>query len=122
MGYAERHTVSVTTDGSGDATAYTGVVTGRVLQCRYVKTDFTDGVDFTVTAEATGESIWVQSNVNASATVAPRQPTHTTAGVASVYAGTDGVLDHITLAKDRIKIVIAQGGSAKTGTFHFLIG
>ncbi len=120
----ERKTVVVTTAADGSATAYTeGAVTGRILQARYVKTDFADGVDFTVTAEATGETIWAQSDVNASATVAPRQPTHSTAGVAAAYAsGGAAVNDHIAIANDRIKIVIASGGNVKTGTFHFLIG
>lgn len=121
--YAERHVVSLTTDGSGDVTGYTPVVTGRILAIHYVKTDFTDGVDFTVTAEATGETIWSESNVNASATRAPRQATHSTAGAASLYAaGGAAVNDHITLAKDRVKIVVAQGGAAKTGAVHVVVG
>lgn len=121
--YAERHVVSLTTDGSGDVTGYTPVVTGRILAIHYVKTDFTDGVDFTVTAEATGETIWAESNVNASATRAPRQATHSTAGAASLYAaGGAAVNDRITLARDRVKIVVAQGGNAKTGAVHVVVG
>lgn len=122
MSFIQRFTVAVTTDGAGAATAYTPNLSGKVSQIRYVKTDFTDGVDFTITAEATGETIWAQLNVNASATVAPRQATHDTAGVASVYAAAgEPVEDKIALANDRIKIVIASGGASKTGTFHFLI-
>jgi hypothetical protein len=120
--YAERHTVTLTTDGSGDATGYTPVVTGALSQIRYVKNNFDNGVDFTITAEATGETLWTQSDVNASATKAPRQATHTTAGVASVYASTDGVLDKVLLANDRVKIVVGSGGAAKSGTFHVIIG
>ena len=123
MAYIERHTVAVTTIADGSATAYSPVVTGRILQCRYVKTDYADTVDFTITAEATGETIWAESNVTASATRAPRQATHTTAGVAAAYAaGGSGVLDHVAVAKDRIKIVLADGGNVTTGTFHFIIG
>ena len=121
MSYAERHTVAVTTAADGSATAYSPVVTGKISQIRYVKSNFSNGVDFTITAEATGETIWTQNDVNASATVAPRQATHTTAGVASVYAATDGVLDKIALANDRVKIVIASGGNATTGTFHIVV-
>src|SRR3546814_18979918 len=51
-----RETVAVTTDASGAATEYTDTVTGRVLGIRYVKGDFDDGVDFTLTSEATGRS------------------------------------------------------------------
>ena len=121
--WAERKTVTVTTDASGDGTGYSPVVTGRVQQVRYVKTDFDNGVDFTITAEATGETIWAEENVNASATRAPRQATHSTAGVAALYAaGGLAVQDHIVLANDRVKIVVAQGGNVKSGTFHVLIG
>ncbi len=120
--YAERHTVTVVTAADGSATVYSDVITGRIATIVYVKTDFAVGVDFTLTAEATGETIWAQNNVDASAVVAPRQPTHSTAGVAALYAAAGtAVNDSIVLAEDRVKIVIAAGGAAKTGTFHILV-
>jgi hypothetical protein len=121
--HVERHVVSLTTDGDGNATGYTPVVTGRILAIHYVKTDFADGVDFVVTAEATGELIWDEDDVNASATRAPRQATHSTLGVASLYAA-DGtaVNDYVAVAHDRIKIVVASGGDTKSGAFHVVIG
>lgn len=122
MSYARRLAVPVTTDASGDATAYSDQIEyGLLSQIRYVKSDFADGVDFTITAEATGETLWAQNDVNASATVAPRQATHTTAGVAAVYAAADGVLDKIAIANDRVKIVVASGGDTKTGTFYIVL-
>lgn len=121
--HVERKTVVVTTAADGSATAYTeGAVNGRVLQVRYVKADFADGVDFTITSEATGETILAESDVNASATRAPRQATHSTAGIAAESGTGFAVNDHIAIANDRIKIVVASGGNTKTGTFHFLIG
>lgn len=121
--YAERHVVAVTVDASGNATAYSPVVTGALIAIHYVKTDFADGVDFTITSEATGQSLWTQVDQNASAVKCPRQPTHDGVGVASLYAAAgEPVEDWIVLAKDRIKIVIASGGVSKTGTFHFVIG
>jgi aspartate oxidase len=117
----KRHVVTVTTDASGDAIAYSPVLTGKISTIRYVKTDFADGVDITVTAEATGEGIWAEENVNASATRAPRQLVYTTAGVASLYAATFGVYtEPIVLSADRVKIVVAQGGDTKSGTFHIV--
>jgi len=117
-----RFQVTVTTDGSGNATAYSARVSGKLHQVSYEKTDYTDGVDFTITGEETGQNIWVESNVNATAHRAPRQPTHSQAGVASLYAaGGVAVETPIALANDRIKIVIASGGAAKVGTFQFLI-
>ena len=126
MSFIQREVVAVTTNADGDATAYSGTVTGRILQVRYIKAgsgNFSDGVDFTITAEATGETIWTESDVNASATRAPRQATHSTAGAAALYAGSGAAVnDHIALANDRVKIVIASGGATTTGTFHVLVG
>lgn len=119
--YARRITVPITTDGDGNATAYADVDFGLVSQIRYVKGDFADGVDFAITVNGTGEGLWTQVDVNASATRAPRQPTHGIDGVASVYASTDAVRDKIAVVNDRIKIVVAQGGAAKTGTFHIIL-
>src|SRR3990172_11056313 len=58
MSYAQRIAVTVTTAADGSATAYSGVLTGKLSQIRYVKTDFADGSTFTITSEATGETLW----------------------------------------------------------------
>lgn len=122
MGKPVRHTVVVTTDASGDATAYSPVFSGRIESVHYVKTDFADGVDFTITSEALAENIWTESNVNASAVRRPRAPTHDGVGVASLYAAAgEPVENKIAMADDRVKIVIAQGGNVKTGTFHIVV-
>ena len=123
MSYAQRLTVAVTTASDGSATAYSNVIDyGLLSQIRYIKTDFSDGSTFTITSEATGETLWNESAVNASATRAPRQATHSTAGAASLYAGSGtAVNDKIAIVNDRIKIVIASGGSVKSGTFHFVL-
>lgn len=122
MSFAQRVVVPVVTDASGNATAFSPVLTGKISTIRYVKTDFTDGVDFTITAEATGETIWAQSDVNASATVAPRQPITGTDGVASLYAAAGkAVQDKIAIANDRVQIAIASGGNTKSGAFHIVL-
>lgn len=121
--FARRFSVTVITDSSGDGTGYSDPIDyGLLSQARYVKTDFANGVDFTITADGTGESLWTESNVNASAIRAPRQATHGTDGVASLYAAAGlAVQDMIAIVNDRIKVVVAQGGATKTGTFHFVI-
>lgn len=117
-----RFTVTATTDGSGDATAYSPYISGFVHSIQYVKTDYADGVDFTITTEDTAQTVWTESNVNAAVVKAPRQPTHTTAGVASLYAsGGTAVNDRVAVGRERIKIVIAQGGATKVGTFHITV-
>jgi len=113
-----RFEVDVTTAADGSATAYSPYLSGYINDIQYVKTDFADGVDFTITAEATGRTLWAESDVNAAAVRAPRQPTHSTAGVAALFAaGGTAVNDKIALGRDRVKIVIASGGNAKTGSF-----
>ena len=123
MGYAEAHVVALTTDSGGDVIGYTPVVSGRVHSIKYTKDDFDDGVDFTITSEVTLQNIWVESNVNASKTVAPRQPTHSTVGVASLYstANSEPVETPVVVANERIKIVIAAGGNAKSGTITVMV-
>jgi hypothetical protein len=117
-----KFTVSLTTDASGDVTAYTPYLSGLVQQVIYTKTDFADGVDFTITVEGTGETVWTETNVNAAVAKLPRAATHSTAGVALLYAaGGAAVADQIAIGRDRIKCVIAQGGNAKTGALTFLI-
>jgi len=123
MSYARRLTVAVTTASDGSATAYSDPIDyGLLSQVRYVKTDFADGSTFTITAEATGETLWAEAAVNASTTRAPRQATHSTVGAAALYAAAGQVvLDKIAIVNDRIKVVIASGGNAKTGTLIFVM-
>ncbi len=124
MSYARRLPVTVTTAADGSATAYSAPIDyGLLSQIRYVKTDFADGSTFLITSEATGETLWSESNVDVSATRAPRQPTHSTLGAAALYAAAgQAVNDKIAIVQDRIKIVISSGGNVKTGVFHFLLG
>jgi hypothetical protein len=121
----KRYKVTVTTAADGTVTAYTPRLSGKIQQIEYVKdgvNPYAAGVDFTITGEATGIGLWTQSDVNASAVVAPRLPTHSQLGVAALYAaGGTGVLTPIALANDRVKIALAQGGNAKVGVFHVLV-
>lgn len=117
-----RFVVNVTTDGSGAATAYSPYLSGKIASITYVKTDYATGVDFAITAEATAEGIWTESDVNAGKTVYPRAATHSNVGAAALYAsGGVAVNDLIRLSRDRVKIVLAQGGATKTGAFHIVV-
>lgn len=118
-----RFKVTVTTASDGTATAYSPRLSGELDSIQYIKTDFANGVDFTITDEATGESLWTGTDVNASTVVRPRAPVHDQVGAARLFAsGGTAVASKIAMASTRIKIVIAQGGNAKSGTFHFLVG
>jgi hypothetical protein len=121
--WMKQYIVSITTDAAGDAVGYTAeAVRGRVLQLAYVKTDYANGVDFDVILETTGTVVWDQDNVNASATVVPRQGVHDTVGVAATLDGTRLMRDFVYVASERIKITVAQGGDTKSGTFYILVG
>lgn len=121
----KRYKVTATTAADGTVTAYSPRLSGVLHQIEYVKdgsNGYANGVDFTITDEATGKSLWAENDVNASAVRAPRQPTHTPAGAAALYAsGGTAVNATLALANTRVKIAIAQGGNAKVGVFHILV-
>lgn len=106
-------------DGSG--TFYSPYLSGAIESIQYVKTDYADTVDFTITAEATGETIWTESNVTAAAIKHPRAAAHSTVGVAATLDGTRPLLDKVILGRDRVKIIIASAGVSTTGSFTLTI-
>lgn len=121
-----RYKVTVTTAADGTVTAYTPQqISGLLHSVHYVPdgiTPYTNTVDMTITAEATGEALVSRTNVAAAFVTYPRAPIADAAGTASLFAaGGTAVQDRIALARDRIKIVLAQGGATKTGVFHFLV-
>lgn len=124
MAYVEQEEVVIETDSSGDGTGYTSVGNGKVINVVYTKatsSPYDAGVDFTITAEDTGITIWEEDSVDASKTVCPRQATHDKGGTEQNTSG-DVKLGDIYLANERVKIVIANGGDTKTGTFTVLVG
>lgn len=117
MANAVTESVTVTTNSSGAATAYTTKhYTGKVNCIIYTKTDFATGVDFTITTEDTGQTVWTELNVDASTTDAPLQASHTTAGVATSNNDVP-----VLMCNERLKIVIASGGDTKTGAFRLIV-
>lgn len=123
MSFVRRIKVDVTADGSGNATVYSESIAAGVLShIVYVKGTFGATPTFLVTAEATGETLWSESNVAANAVRAPRQPTHSTAGAAALYAAAGtAVNDKIALANDRVKFVISGAGAGATASFHIVL-
>ena len=118
----KRYGVTITTDGSGDGTGYTPVCSGLIHAIRYVKTDYADGVDVTVTCEQSGQAVVTLTNQNASGTTYPRAATNDVAGAASLFAATGEPVEClIPVGEERIKLVVASGGASKTGTFHVYV-
>ena len=122
--YVNKYEVDITVDASGDGVGYTPDVNGRVLSISYIKPTsggYADGVDFDIAGEKSGVVILDKDDVNASVTYCPRQATHSTAGVAALYATDMAVNDFIYL-NERIKITVDAGGNAGTGKFIVYVG
>jgi hypothetical protein len=121
--HAERTSIVITVDASGDGIGYIPVMQGRVMSLHYTKTDYADGVDVVVTAEATGEAILSKDNVNASAHFYPRAAAQDVLGAAALFAaGGQAIVEPVFLANDRIKIVVSNGGVSTSGIFTAVIG
>jgi hypothetical protein len=116
MSYAERHVVALTTNASGAVTAFTPPVTGRIAAVIYTKGNFDNGADLTITVESTTQSLWTDTDVNASETVYPLAVGNLGTGAASTLTEVP-----IFVANDRVKVVVAQGGNAKTGTITVIV-
>ena len=117
-----RYDVALTTIADGSVTAYTPLVSGRVLAVLYKKTDFADGVGAVVSTELSAKTILTTTNMNASATHMPRLPVQDEAGADALYAATYKIREPLVVSDDRVKIVIASGGNIKTGTMSIIMG
>jgi len=121
----KRIEVPITVDASGDGIGYAAPdrVHGHVHAIRYVKTDYADGVDVTITGETSGIPILTITDMNASATYLPRAASCDIVAAASLYAAAgEPVEDKIPIANERIKLVVASGGVSTSGTFHIWVG
>lgn len=119
-----RFEVTATADGDGNAEVYTPVLSGGLHSIRYVKPGsggYTNGVDFSVTSENTGATLWAEENVNASATRMPRVPLGDATGADALFADEgQETLGMFTLSQDRVKIEVSSAVSG-AGTFHITI-
>ena len=114
MSFVKKVSVTLTTAAGGAITGYSEIVTGKIAQIIYVKSTYANGVDFAITNETTGESIWTEADVNASKIVKPRVSWSTAVGVdGATQAGNT----HFVVANDRIRFAITAGGDGTVGTF-----
>ena len=110
--------VSITTDGSGDGTTTSSVAcNGALYALQLVDGNFDDGVDITVTFEQGDLSIPVltQANFNSDQMSYPR------AAAAAVADGSALTTYALPVALGYPKVVVAQGGNAKSGSFIFYV-
>ena len=120
--HIDRYDVALTTIADGSVTAYTPFVSGRVLAVGYVKTDFDNGVDITVSTETTTRTIVALTNQNTSVLVHPRVAVQDAAGADATLDGTRSMREPAHVCNERVKIVVAQGGNVKTGSVYVLVG
>lgn len=123
--HAERHAVTVTTNEEGVGDGFTPAVTGRVIEVQYIKPaagGYDDGMNLDVETEITGRKIWDEDAVNASDIIRPRVQVQNTSNADLTLDGTRIMVEPLVVANERIKISVAAGGNAKTGTFYVTVG
>lgn len=117
MSFINRQSVAVTTDGSGNFTGYSAAVQGVCWSVTYVpaaSNALDTGADITITEEDTGKPIITITNIGTSTVEKfPRAATCDTSGVA-ITGGVD-----LIPVFGRIKVVVANGASTKSGTLYF---
>lgn len=126
MSQITRVRIDVTTDASGDATKYTPILDGYLHMFRYVPdgtNPLATGADIDLTGDQSGMVYVNQDNIGTSAySKLPRAATCDETGAASLYAaGGEPVEDRMLIAGERLKLVVANGGNAKSGAFHLWI-
>lgn len=109
--------VSVTTHASlGTATAYSGLINGRILGVRYVFTDFAATADLTITGETSEQAILTKADqAQATTWYYPRilDTKNTDGDNLTTY-------DKINVTGERVKIAVAQAGNSKTCSIGIL--
>lgn len=115
--------VTLTTDASGDCTAYTQRPISGELMAIWLDngaggSTLTNTADIVVTDRETGAAVLTVTNLAADGWYAPRIPVYGTDGTPILHAaaGTPEV-EEIPI-NGGLKFVVAQGGNAKTGYAH----
>jgi hypothetical protein len=123
----KKHTIAITTNSSGAATGYTPPVSGFVRAIVYVPhgtTPLDTNGDIVVTGNTSSIAILTKANIGTSSTSwQPRAATHAVGdGSALLYAsGGTAQCDLVPVADEAIKLVVAQGGDALSGTFYVYV-
>lgn len=103
MSFCKKVSITVTADGSGNASSQTDYLNGIVNRITYTKNNYANGVDVTVTTDD-GVGLWAGTDVNASTTVYPE-------------LGTVGDKRKLALADQKVTFALAQAGAGTIGTF-----
>ena len=110
-------TATITTDGDGAATVYLGEkLRGRVHAIKYTKGTLDAGTDLVITGETTGVAILTDSPADTEWLYPRAFPNAVTTGAAGTVASED-----VHVLRERIKVVVAQGGAAGVGSIKAYI-
>lgn len=115
----KEYTATLTVDGSGDGTAYAGSrITGRVHAIKYVPGTIDTNGDLTISGETTGVPILTKANAGTSPVWYYPMAAANKVDDAAASSLTEVP---VYVLKERIKIVVAQGGASTTGTITFYV-
>lgn len=110
--------VTITTDSGGNATVYIETKSrGTLYALIYRPGTIVTGADLTITTETTGLPILAKSNLGTGDSFLYPRAKPTIANDATGGLGTVPSVP-IPLLGERIKVVVAQGGNALTGTIQ----
>lgn len=113
--------ITAKVNASGDLTTYSRSISGFLAGIYIAVGTLAATTDITITDEASGAPILTITNIAASGWYVPTLPTVDAANAARLYAaGGTAVAAPIPVA-GRVKFVLAQGGTATTGTIHLFI-
>lgn len=116
----KRHTVSITTDASGDASVKAQGAMGIFLQMRYVpdgSSPLATGANLAITEDKSGYNLLTMAAIGTSAFERVSRQT-----VANADDGVETTtLDYIVLADDAT-VTIDSGGNSLSGTFYLYFG
>ena len=113
---------ALTTDASGDASVTVQVNPGNnfIRKIEYVKTDYADTVDISI-VDATGTVLLGLTNQTVSGEWCPTQPTHSTTGVARLYAAGGLSVAELIPVVGSLAVTVDEGGNAKTGVIRIWV-
>lgn len=110
--------ITITTDASGNATVYLGSkIRGYLIALIYRPGTLDTGADLTITGESSGLPILTKSNLGTGNSFLYPRALPTNANSATGALGTIPS-EKIPLLNERIKVVVAQGGNALSGTIE----
>ena len=123
MSAIARDTISVTSSTTQGITVYSSPFRGELVDFSITTVGGSTTADWTVTHEATTDSIWAQSNVTVPLTRVPRRAIQTSTGGSLGLSTTGGPLapERFAFDNERIKFVVAQAGAAKAYTIKVRI-